>query len=84
MPKMKDLVAQKMQNFGETMKNILPSKKRLKEADLEILYNENRKGKARTPVRNRARPLPVLSRLNQLHGLAKHKVLPRILWREFS
>jgi len=47
MPKMKALVTQKMKNIGDTMTNKLPSKKQLKELDMEILFNENRKGKAK-------------------------------------
>lgn len=49
-PQMKKLVAQKMQAISETMRNKLPSKKRLREAGMEVLFNENRPGKAKGDI----------------------------------
>ena len=50
MPEMKSIVTSKMQKFGNTMKNIMPSKKRLRELDMEILFNENRKEKTKGDI----------------------------------
>lgn len=50
MPKLKTLVSQKMKGIQDTMSNKLPSQKRLKEAKMEILFDETREGKAKGDI----------------------------------
>lgn len=49
-PGLRRIVALKMKGLAKTMRNKLPSKARLREAELEVLYNETRPGKAKGQI----------------------------------
>ena len=49
-PDLRKLVSEKMADLPSTLSNSLPSKKRLREAQMEILFDETRQGKAKGDI----------------------------------